>query len=272
MTDPFAADPIDRSWSIPGGATHALLIPGFLGTPREMRPLGEALAGRGLSVRSPLLPGFGPEMGRLREVRAADWLAAAERAWTELLAEARRSVLIGFSMGGSVALGLAAEAPPDRLILLAPYWRFAERLAFVLPLAKLVVRELRPFAGADFRDPDIRRGFAAMAPGLDLDDPAVQARLRREARLPTSALDELRRIGKLAVAAAPRVRAPTAILQASGDRTSLPANTRRLAARIGGPVALHEYPGGHQMVLPDHPSWATTRDLVLRYATGVDGA
>jgi carboxylesterase len=272
MSESIYRHPSLVSWSFEAGVDRALLLPGFMGTPREMRPLGEALSGAGVSSRSILLPGFGPEIGRLRQVRAVEWIERARAAWDETRAGPGRRILLGFSMGGAVALLLAADAPPDVLILLAPHWRFAERLAVALPLARLVVPELRPFVRADFAKPDIRRAFEAMAPGADLDDPEIQASLVRQATLPSAALDELRRLGAQAGAAAGRVCCRVAILQGSDDTTSLPINTRRLALRIGGPLVLHEYAGGHHLVTPDHVSWETTRALALRHALGDVGA
>jgi carboxylesterase len=268
VADGIYRDPSHESWEIEAGPDRALLIPGFMGTPREMRPLGEAFAGAGVSARGILLPGFGPEIDRLRTVRAADWLERARCVWDDTLAGPGRRILLGFSMGGAVALLLAAEAPPDVLVLLAPHWRFAQRLAAALPLARYVVPELRPFVRADFAKPDIRRAFEAMAPGADLDDPEVQAALLRQATLPSAALDELRRLGTRAGASAPRVRCRTVILQGSDDTTSLPDNTRRLALRLGGPLTLHEYAGGHHLVETVHPSWETTKALAVRYALG----
>jgi carboxylesterase len=268
VSDGIYRDPSHDSWEIEAGLDRALLIPGFMGTPREMRPLGEALAGGGVSARSILLPGFGPDIERLRTVRAAEWLERARCAWNETRAGPGRRVLLGFSTGGAVALLLAAEAPPDLLILLAPHWRFAQRMAAALPLARRVLPELRPFVRADFAKPDIRRALEAMAPGADLDDPEVQAALLRQATLPSAALDELRRLGARAGAMAPRVRCRTVILQGTDDTTSLPANTRRLATRLGGPLTLHEYRGGHHLVETIHPSWETTKALTLRYARG----
>jgi carboxylesterase len=268
--DPYA-DPLHQPFVMAAGSTHILLIPGFLGTPKEMRPLGEALVAAGITARSVQLPGFGSDYGRLAAVGGAEWVEAATRAWLETRRDAERTVLLGFSMGAAVALKLAALAPPDAVILLAPHWRLADKRAVALPLIKGVMKEFRPFAKANFTDPGTRRMFMEMAPEAELDDPAVQARLRRQTALPTRTLDELRRLGNAAGAAARHVTAPTTILQGRDDTTSLPSYTRLLGLRLGGPLTLREFPGGHQLVDPAQPTWETVRDGVVGVARGVTG-
>ena len=267
MTEGFFSDPAHQPFDLGVGTTRALLIPGFMGTPKEMRPLGQALAEAGVSARGILLPGFGPDLGRLGTVRVADWLRAAGDAWDQVSAGAQGTALVGFSMGGAVALHLAARRPPDRLVLIAPHWRFADRRALALPLLKQVLRAFRPFANADFTEPRVRQSFAEMAPGADLEDPGVQARLRRETVLPTATLNELRRVSTTAGRAARRVSAPTLVLQGRDDVTVLPGDTRRLAVRLGGALALRELPGGHLLVADDGPSWPVVRALVTDFVT-----
>jgi carboxylesterase len=259
-------DPLHQSWSIPAGTTHALLIPGFLGTPKEMRPIGEELAAAGVSARAVLLPGFGPDYDRVGTVRAEDWVRTAQEAWREVAAGAERAVLVGFSMGGAVATVVAARGPrPDAMILMAPHWRYADRRTVALPVVKRVVKSFPVFADADFSNPATRATFAEMMPDADLDDPAVQARLRREVRVPISVLEELRRVGVMAGAAAGRVDAPTTILQGFDDATSLPRYSRQLGVRLGGPLTVEEFPGGHMLVNPELPTWERVREAVLRH-------
>jgi carboxylesterase len=268
MNEMFYADPEHQPFFFPGGPSQALLIHGFLGSPRELRPLAQELAAAGVSARGVLLPGFGEHIDQLRHTKASQWAEAAREAWIETRAGAERTTLIGFSMGGAVALRLAAEAglAPDQLVLLAPHGKFADRRAAVLPVAKHVIREFKPFGRVDFDSPDMRRMLSELAPGADLDDPAVRHQLRNAATIPTSALDELRRVGLGAAAAAPRVGAPTTILQGLQDATTLPTYSRQLAKRMG--AELIEFPGDHLIVDPNRPSWQTVRDAVVGLAVG----
>lgn len=267
MNEMFYADPGHEPFHFEAGSSRALLIHGFLGSPRELRPLAQELANAGVTARGLLLPGFGADIARLKKVRAEEWLAAAGSAWEEVRQGASRTTLIGFSMGGAVALRLAAKAglAPDQLILLAPHWKFADRRAVALPVAKYLIREFKPFGPIDFDSPDMRRMLAELAPGADLDDPQVRHELRNSATIPTRALDELRRIGVSAAARASRVSAPTTIVQGLQDTTTLPAYSRELAARIG--AELREVSGDHLIVDPERPSWNAVRDTVVRLAT-----
>jgi hypothetical protein len=116
----------------------------------------------------------------------------------------------------------------------------------------------------------MRRMLAELAPGADLDDPAVRHQLRNSATIPTRALDELRRIGVSAAARAPRVSATTTIVQGLQDATTLPAYSRELAVRMG--ADLREMPGDHLIVDPERPSWSAVRDIVIELATGTEAA
>jgi carboxylesterase len=270
MNEMLYTDPEHEPFLFEAGSSRALLIHGFLGSPRELRPLAWELAEAGVTTRGVVLPGFGVDIARLKKVRAEEWLATARAAWVETREGASRTTLIGFSMGGAVALRLAAETglAPDQLILLAPHWRFADRRAAVLPVAKYVIREFKPFGRIDFDSPDMRRMLAELTPGADLDDPEVRHRLRNSATIPTSALDELRRVGNSAAAAASRISAPTTIVQGLQDTATLPAYSRALAARIG--ADLREIPGDHLIVDPQRPSWNAVRDAVVTIATGAE--
>ena len=161
------------------GAKHrALVLHGFPGTPAEMLPVAEILAEGGLEVHGPLLPGFGLDIERLGKTHWQDWVRAAQRAWDTVQTGAETTLLLGFSMGGAVALKLAAH--PDRLVLLAPFSRLADPRARLLPVAQYVLPQLKPFQNADFTQEVVRSQFRRLEPTLNLDDPEVQRELREK--------------------------------------------------------------------------------------------
>jgi carboxylesterase len=248
----FFSEPEHRPFEMGAGPAGALLIHGFMGTPAEMRPLAERLIAAGLSVRGPLLPGFGPDVPRLAQMDRGQWLATAAADWAEVLAAHEQAVLIGFSMGAAVALHLAAVNPPDALILIAPFWRAGGWQFGLLPLLRHVVPSIAPFEKADFSDPDVRRQMATMAPGVDLEDEATQQFLREEVRLPLSVLDELRRLGKEAIETAPSIQVPTLVIQGQQDAVVDPRHTKQLVDRLPR-VTYRPIPGDHSFMHLDAP-------------------
>jgi len=250
-----------------------LLLHGFLGTPAELRPLAASLVGVGVSSRAILLPGFGSDIANLGSVTRADWIAIASDALTELRARFERVSIVGYSMGGALALHLAARMPVDRLVLIAPLWKLlgGAPMLRALPLAKRVVRQIHPFGKADFSDPQVRQYFAGSMSGFDLDDPATQRALREETTLPLRTVDELRRLSLDAGALARHVYAPTLIIQGLQDTTVFPRHTRELVSRLPGRIAFHQIMAGHLLTLADQPGWTAVRDLVVPFvAFGCD--
>lgn len=232
------------------GKKRALLLHGFPGTPAELRAVAEFLVTLGFQVRVPLLPGFGMGISELGRTRWGRWVEAAESAWDDLKQGSDSAVLLGFSMGGAVALNAAAHARPDQLVLIAPFWRMSDARARLLPLLRYALPQLRPFEKADFASEVVRAQFRRLEPTLDLSDPEVQRAIREQVALPTAALVELQRLGVRAYRAAAKVSAPTLVLQGRTDTTVALADTRRLAARLRGPVTFSELGGGHQLIGP----------------------
>lgn len=253
----------------PGPTVGALLIHGFTGSAKEMRPLGEDLAAVGVAAHGPLLPGSGPDIGHLPETTAEDLWRATHAAWDEVVASYDVPVLVGFSMGAALALGAAARLAPTRIVLLAPLSRVANGPAGLvvplLPVLKHVMGPFKPFASADFDDPRTRVMFADMRPGVDLDDPEVRRDLREGTTIPMAVIDQLRRVVAAGVDAAPRVVAPTLVLQSLCDDTTPHRASRRFLTRLGGPVTYRELPGDHLIVADDGPSWPLVRDAVTRF-------
>lgn len=83
-----------------------LLIHGFAGDVGEIEPLRDYLAQRGYVVMCPLLPGHGMTKKELSQTTCEDWIASAETAYLELLKSCGKIVVIGFSMGGLLAVNL----------------------------------------------------------------------------------------------------------------------------------------------------------------------
>lgn len=262
---PFDFAPVDGS-----RRCGALLLHGFMGTPKELRPLGHALAAEGIRAVAPLLPGFGPHVMDLTGTTAADWTTAVAQAWTTLRDEADHTLLVGFSFGAALALQAAAANEPDALVLISPYVRLIDLPSWLLtaglPVLKRTIKTFSPYARADFKDPEVRRFFHEMDPALDLDDAATQQLLRQRSTIPFGVIDEMRRITDWGRRAATNVTAPTLLIQGTRDTTSTVARSRALARTLRGPLTLRELDADHLIVDDQRPSWPTVRDSVLGFA------
>ncbi len=81
-----------------------------------MRPIAQALAGKGLAVDLPLLPGHGTDPADLVDKRWDDWSGAAEQALGDLEKRCEEVVVVGLSVGGTLACWLAEHHAEIRAI------------------------------------------------------------------------------------------------------------------------------------------------------------
>lgn len=247
---PFYSEPEHQPFVLGSGEHGVLLIHGFPGTPAELRPLGNYLAEAGYTAHAPLLPGFGPDIPNLAEYGRFDWLEAVRRCWREEMAQYPTRTLLGYSMGGAIALNLVNELDPDYLLLLSPFWRFGGWQWRLLPLIRLFKSSVAPFENADFSDPDLRKQLLDIMPNTDLDDPTVQETIRNEITLPLGVLDEVRKLGHDAYKNAPSVKTPTFVMQGTLDATVLPEFTQKLISRLRSRVQFQPIDAGHAFVKP----------------------
>lgn len=91
-----------------------LLLHGYTGTPAEMRPMGEYLQQRGFSVLAVRLPGHGTDVRELEETSADDWYREAENGCRRLLKQYAEVMVAGLSMGGLLAIRIAAALPVSK--------------------------------------------------------------------------------------------------------------------------------------------------------------
>jgi carboxylesterase len=113
MTDGTPRRDAAEPFSAPGGPFGALVLHGFTGTPASVYGVASALAGAGFAVEAPLLPGHGTSMDDLVGKRWEDWSGAAREAYDGLASRCDRMVVVGLSMGGTLACWLAARSPDE---------------------------------------------------------------------------------------------------------------------------------------------------------------
>jgi len=240
-----------------------MLVHGFTGTPVDMHAIADLLFGMGLDCHVPLLPGMGPDIANLPEATAGSWREAVLDQWNQFTSRFRRTLLVGYSMGGAAAIQMAAQAPPELLVLLAPFHRINDRRAVLLPVARKVIREFNLLGAVDFGNPTVRQWFKAALPDVDIDDPENQRKLRDETGIASGTIDELRRFGTIAWREARQVTAPVVVIQGHQDIVVNPRHTRRLCDRFPTLQAYHEIPGDHLLPMDAMPSWPRLRSLIV---------
>jgi carboxylesterase len=211
-----------------------LLLHGLTGSTFELRPIADRLHRAGFRCLAPVMAGHGGAPDALVGVPWTEWVAKAARD-LEALAGARRTVVVGCSMGALVACALAHDHPArvDGLVLLAPALELAwpGRLAALLGRVGLGGVIVPKASGSDVRDPEMRR----RNPGL--------------AGVPLGAVTELTRLAGHVDRQLPGVAAPTLVLIGGHDHTVTLAGARRLARRLGsGPVAVRVLPESQHLL------------------------
>ncbi len=138
LAEPFLSDGDTTS---PRGRVGVLLSHGFTGSPASIVGWGQYLAAQGYAVSVPRLPGHGTTWQDMNTKTWADWTGELERALVELSAKVETVFVCGLSMGGGLALRLAANHPGEiaGLVLVNPAVATDRKDVKLLPLLKHVV-------------------------------------------------------------------------------------------------------------------------------------
>ena len=94
-----------------GSDVGCLLLHGFTGTPHNIRPLGDFLARRGLTVLAPRLAGHGTTVDEFEQTAPDAWIETINGGVDQLKRTGSSVFAIGISMGGTLALHLGATRP-----------------------------------------------------------------------------------------------------------------------------------------------------------------
>jgi carboxylesterase len=152
--EPYYADAVPAPDG--GQRVGVLLVQGFTGSPAEMVPWGRHLAAQGLGVSVPRLPGHGTTWQELNRTTWADWYGEVGRAFDKLLANVDQVVVGGLSMGGALALRLAADRGREvaGLVLVNPAVSTRRKDVRALGVLKHVVPSLSALAN-DIKKRDV---------------------------------------------------------------------------------------------------------------------
>ncbi|HYF90961.1 MAG TPA: alpha/beta fold hydrolase [Symbiobacteriaceae bacterium] len=213
------------------GPIACLLLHGFSGSPAEIRPLGEYLATKGVTVHAPLLPGHGTDPEDLRRTRWPQWIRAAETELRGLQQRYGQVHVVGFSMGGLIALYLGAHSQVASVTTLACPIKLADWRQVLVPLAKYFV----PYYPARVSNPEI-------ALQLDSYD-----------RFPVAAVHSLLHLARQVRKDLPRVEGPLLVVQGERDRWIAAESADYILASAGSSVKeLMMLPGRNHLITLEH--------------------
>jgi carboxylesterase len=215
----------------PGGAELGILcIHGFTGTPFEVRHLGQRLSEQGLTVSGPALAGHTTSIAELDQTTWRDWYGTVEQSFDALRERCARVAVVGQSLGGLLALYLAAQRQEQLVAVAAlatPLWLF--------PLARAAVWATRPGRVVTDRLGRAVRALPKLA-GSDVRDPVVKERNPCYQAVPVRALHQLVAFMGEVERHLPRVRVPALIMHSRQDHTAPYACSERIAARVADTV------------------------------------
>ncbi|NUP59137.1 MAG: alpha/beta fold hydrolase [Pseudarthrobacter sp.] len=188
--------PFSSPFSGEGSRTGVVLSHGFTASPHGLRAWAQALAAAGFAVRLPLLPGHGTSWQDLNRTRWQQWHDALDEAYLELDAECDQVFVAGLSMGGTLALRIAATRPVAGVILVNPGLVLDDPRAPWGGVLKLVLKSVAAI-GNDILKPGMEEGAYT--------------------RTPVAAAHEVNKMFKDTVRLLPRITAPVQVYRSTVD-------------------------------------------------------
>lgn len=196
-----------------GGEAGVLLCHGFTGSPQSLRPWAQHLAEHGLTVSLPLLPGHGTRWQDMALTGWQDWYAEVDRELRALSERCTSVFVAGLSMGGTLALRLAAKHgdavsgvvvvnPANRMHGLAPY---------ALPVARHFVRTAPGIASDIAKEGSVELGYD---------------------KVPLHAAHSLRTFFRQVDGELPQVTQPLLVLRSTQDHVVPAADSARVLSRV----------------------------------------
>ena len=221
-----------------GGPVGVLLCHGFTGSPQSLRGWADYLAGQGLTVSLPRLPGHGTTWQDLARTGGDDWYGEVDAAFGRLASRCEQSFVFGLSMGGCLALRLAEThgSAVRGLVLVNPSLAPDTRLFLLAPVLKHVLRSL-PGIASDIKKP------GAHEVGYD--------------RVPVRAAATLPKLWGTTVSHLGDVTQPVLVYHSTVDHVVGPASMRALLAGLpSGQVTVRECADSYHVATLDNDAQA----------------
>jgi carboxylesterase len=232
-----------------------LLLHGSGDTPQTLRYLAARLNAAGFAVHVPLLPGHGRGLRDFARATADDYMGSAREELERMRASSEWIGLVGLSMGGALAVRLAAECDDVRaLVLLAPYLTPSPSITFVARTAPLFALGA-PYIGG--------RG------NMSVHDPVARAQSFAYGAFPPQAVRALVATATAARAALPAITAPTLVVNSSEDNRIPRALAEGATLTLRAPTERHWVAGCGHVITVDYCRDAVAQlvlDFLARHA------
>ena len=197
-----------------------LCIHGFTGSPHTMRPVADAVDAAGFDVSLPCLPGHGTRVEDMLTTTWTDWSSHVEAAYDELAARHDCVVLVGLSMGGTLAAWLGSRHPE------------IDGIVFINPAVLPIDPALRDMIGEMIAVGEVYAPDGGV--GSDIADPDAHEEAYAKTPL-VQVLSLFDAIDALQPDLA-KIACPTVIMTSVQDHVVDPAASDLLAERVSGPV------------------------------------
>lgn len=139
-----------------GSPTGVLVVHGFTGSPFSVRGVADAVVGGGFDVEVPRLPGHGTSIDDMVTTGWSDWTGAVIDALERVASRTDRVVVVGQSMGATLALWTAlGRSGLAGMVCINPLTRprSADEIAMIDDLLEDGFA-VAPGEGSDIADPD----------------------------------------------------------------------------------------------------------------------
>lgn len=191
-----------------------LFLHGFTGSRAELEWLQAEARAAGYRTRLPLLCGHESDPAALLRCRYNDWLKQAETEFRQLQSHCKRAFVAGLSMGGALALHIAASFHVAGVITMSAPIKLSRRLEW----GARYLHRLFPWHN--------KKG------GPDIRDRTARQQLRSYHRYPTRAALELFALLRLVRPELSRIHAPLLVLHSQQDHTVPVANAQYILQHV----------------------------------------
>ncbi|MET4061337.1 carboxylesterase [Arthrobacter sp. UYP6] len=231
MTSPPGAAAFSSDGQGANASTGVLLSHGFTGSPVSLAAWARHLSEQGYAVSLPLLPGHGTTWQELARTPWESWYDAYDQAYQQLAARTDRVVAAGLSMGGTLALRLAAHRPVAGVAVVNPGLTIDDPRARYSGLLKYVLRSV-----------------PAIANSIKLEGQDEGA----YGRTPVGGVHQLMRLFKDTTASLPRISAPVIVFRSTVDPVVPESSMDVLRRHLGSDLEVVPLENSYHVATMDH--------------------